>query len=506
MVLNMECSQNNRFINKIIRFEFFALALIFMGIVISIINFINNRSLWLDEAMLALNIVNRSTLELFKPLDMNQVAPIGFLLIEKLFCGFLGNDDWVLRIFPLISFFFSIPLFYILSCKIIAQKQFALYSTAIYALNPNLIRYSSEVKQYMSDVFICVIIMWFTCVFINTTEKRTTWLYSLIGVIAIWISNIAVLVLFTTGLYCLFQIHKQKRNYVDIMIPIFMWSVSFVVYYFIFINNHIHKIPMIIYWSKANAFLPYDIFSNEFLLSLISKIKIQIKLLGYGKFSAIPLIIVGIGLTYLSFKNKKIVYLFLFSSFIHLVVSYFKQYPFAPRLILYLIPLTILIFSAVLYYILQHVKNRLKVFAVCALFIPVVMLLYPNIKRLPIQIEEIKYSMQLLSERIKPNENVYIYYGAKPAFSFYKDKFVKSISDENIFFGSNFRNEPQMYRYEVSRLEDIDWIVFSHVYNFKERSMGSEEEILLEAFLENGYDIIKGKEFKGSSIYNVRAK
>ncbi|MBK8875589.1 MAG: hypothetical protein IPN13_17395 [Bacteroidetes bacterium] len=62
---------------------------IVVGVGLSILNFMNFRSLWLDEAMLALNIVNKSAMELLQPLDYNQVAPIGFLLIEKCFCNFI---------------------------------------------------------------------------------------------------------------------------------------------------------------------------------------------------------------------------------------------------------------------------------------------------------------------------------------------------------------------------------------------------------------------------------
>ena len=43
-----------------------------------------NHSLWIDEAFLALNVVYRTVPELCEPLDLNQGAPLGYLLLCKL--------------------------------------------------------------------------------------------------------------------------------------------------------------------------------------------------------------------------------------------------------------------------------------------------------------------------------------------------------------------------------------------------------------------------------------
>jgi hypothetical protein len=57
--------------------------IIFIGILLPIVQFIFNRSLWTDEATLALDIYNTSSLELLKPLNSGAVGPILFLLLEK---------------------------------------------------------------------------------------------------------------------------------------------------------------------------------------------------------------------------------------------------------------------------------------------------------------------------------------------------------------------------------------------------------------------------------------
>src|SRR5258708_7025864 len=71
-----------------------------------------NRSVWLDEAMLSLNIIEKSPLALFKTLGYNQMAPILFLLIEKFFTWLFGDGELALRLFPLISAILTLPLFF----------------------------------------------------------------------------------------------------------------------------------------------------------------------------------------------------------------------------------------------------------------------------------------------------------------------------------------------------------------------------------------------------------
>lgn len=51
--------------------KWIAVAFILTSIDMALINFINNRSLWIDEATLALNLVYNPWIELLKPLDYN---------------------------------------------------------------------------------------------------------------------------------------------------------------------------------------------------------------------------------------------------------------------------------------------------------------------------------------------------------------------------------------------------------------------------------------------------
>src|SRR5438128_2420097 len=68
------------------------------GMALRLLAYLRNPSLWIDEAMLALNVVGRDIGGMFAPLDWNQGAPVGYLLLAKV-CHFVGgSSEFALRL------------------------------------------------------------------------------------------------------------------------------------------------------------------------------------------------------------------------------------------------------------------------------------------------------------------------------------------------------------------------------------------------------------------------
>ena len=63
--------------------------IILLGIFLRSYLYFLNRSLWADEASLAINLVTRDFSELAQLLDYHQAAPVGFLFVEKFFITIL---------------------------------------------------------------------------------------------------------------------------------------------------------------------------------------------------------------------------------------------------------------------------------------------------------------------------------------------------------------------------------------------------------------------------------
>jgi len=122
-----------------------------IGAILRVLQFLHNRSLTEGEAPLAMNIVHRSYSELIQALDYIQPAPVGFSIIEKLFVEIFGNNEFALRLFPLIAGLVSLFLFLKLAKISISQKALPI-ALILFAVGDHLIYFSSEVKQYSSDV------------------------------------------------------------------------------------------------------------------------------------------------------------------------------------------------------------------------------------------------------------------------------------------------------------------------------------------------------------------
>ena len=243
-------------------------AVLLLGVTLSLVQFIYNRSLWRDEASLALNIINKNGLELLKPLDYMQVAPILFLQLEKLFSILLPNSEYGLRLLPLLCFWFSLYFFYGILKLTFKNYYTIIFALSLFVFNYNLIYYSSEVKQYICDVLVLTSIYYFT---LKSYKKEETKYYILgiLGCVSIYLSNVTPIILFSCGIYLFYNSLINKKIYFKHMaIVSFVWGITFLSYYYYFIHGHPTSDYMVTYWSNQNAFMPHNLFSADFYLFL----------------------------------------------------------------------------------------------------------------------------------------------------------------------------------------------------------------------------------------------
>ena len=129
-----------------------------LGVALRAKVYLAERSLWLDEAMLALNLCGRSFAGLLRPLDYDQGAPVGFLLLERLAVMLLGPNELALRLVPFLAAIAALVLV-ARFCRDHFGAGTAVLGVLLAAVLPALISYGGEAKQYSLDVAMALLIL-----------------------------------------------------------------------------------------------------------------------------------------------------------------------------------------------------------------------------------------------------------------------------------------------------------------------------------------------------------
>ncbi|HET9906311.1 MAG TPA: glycosyltransferase family 39 protein, partial [Anaerolineales bacterium] len=195
-----------------------------LGILLRVRQYLVNRSFWADEASLAFNLANRTFSGLAQPLDYHQGAPIGFLLIEKLAILLFGNNEYAMRLFPLIAGIIAIYLLYLLAKTYIGLS--GVFALLAFSVGWYLIYYASELKQYSSDVMIALLLVYLASKCIQEqAQARDFVVLGIIGAIAIWVSHPSVFVLAGVGLVLVIDkvTRKSEIPFAWILIMGLLW-------------------------------------------------------------------------------------------------------------------------------------------------------------------------------------------------------------------------------------------------------------------------------------------
>ena len=184
------------------------------GVVLRLLGYFRNRSLWFDEAAVATNIVERPLSGLFRPLEFHQGAPVGFLIVEKLLTSLMGPSEFVLRLLPLFCGLLTVFLAARIVQLYIDRSAIPL-AIALIALNPSLIYYSSEVKQYSSDALVTLLLLWmFVSLSQSDFSAKKIFAFGFMGAAAVWFSHPAAFLLASAAIVFLVSTRTEKQRFI----------------------------------------------------------------------------------------------------------------------------------------------------------------------------------------------------------------------------------------------------------------------------------------------------
>lgn len=336
----------------------FTLIAMLLGVLLRLRQYLFNRSLWLDEAMLGNNVVERGFHQLlFEPLTANQSAPPGFLLAARATAEWFGPYDWALRIFPLVAGILSILLAFLLARRELRSSVGRAAFVAFVALSPLLIFYSSEFKQYSSDAFFTLCIV---TAFSYRSSRYGTWVLAAAGFAALVCSLPAVFVAAAAGLLLLYEAVRSSRWRQTIIVGL-VWAAGAALHGLYVLHAGVDRPFMISWWGGRNGFAPVFIDSWRDLLwypRSIARLVYQafvaaypISPTGSSGWRPDPLQLFFLTAFILSViaavRTRRDVFILAAGAIVlTLAASALQIYPFSSRLLLFLVPLVLLLLAA----------------------------------------------------------------------------------------------------------------------------------------------------------------
>jgi hypothetical protein len=450
-----------------------------------------------------LNIVNKSFPELLKPLDYNQVTPIGFLFIEKLSVQLFGNNEYILRMFPFLCGIISMYLFFKIAKHLLGKEAF-LIALTLFSLSGYLISYSAEVKQYATDVtaslFLYVITVYFQSQRLKFTHIAS---FGIIGAIIIWFSHPSAFVLASIGI-CLSLFSLKRKEWIRIVqlsIVFTIWLLSFAIFYLITFHNdtstgNIENMQD----AWAGNFTPFSPTSLSDIRWFISTFFYIFKNPIGLHFAGIATLTGIIGCTSMFSKDKAWFFLLLSPVVITLIVSGFHLYPISGRLLLFIVPAVLLFIAEGAETIVNKTRHNFPIIGIILLCLllshPILEagynLMTHNIYRLR-PVEDIKPVMNYLKKWKKKGDILYLYHSSQFAFKYYAMQF--GFDDNEYIIGIYSKGTLGNYTKDLDKLRGNKrvWFVFSHVIE----SVGIDEEKFFLYYLDSAgkrIDYYKGDE------------
>jgi hypothetical protein len=131
--------------------------------------------LFLDEAFLSVNYLDRGPADLMGPLEYRQVCPLGFLWVQWAIQSLLGFSEYSLRLFPFLCGLASLVAFRYLAGLVLAGTG-RLLAVGIFSVAYPLVRYASQAKPYSGDVLVAVLLL-IAAVKWRADTPRQRWLW-----------------------------------------------------------------------------------------------------------------------------------------------------------------------------------------------------------------------------------------------------------------------------------------------------------------------------------------
>ena len=462
-------------------------ALLAYGVLTRLAQYLSHRSIWFDESLLVMNILERGYLELLTPLDNVQAAPPAFLLLTKLLTQLFGHSEYVLRLIPFLAGVGGLFLFAKLAGELVGRKALP-PALALLVMADRAMYYSAEVKQYSVELLATIVILLLaTKLYKRGYRLRETVVLGIAGGLAVWCAYPSVFVLAGAGaVLFIFAWMEKKELRVRAMTGLgaigVLWLASFALSY------HFVAGPA----SRNEAF--YVFFQDNFMpfppASLAdlgwyprTAIDLFCSTLGFSiPHAALLVLIIFAGAAYLwKTKRSRFALGLILTPLIFLAAaSALRYYPITDRLALFAAPLFCLIIGEGTYRVTAAFSRHSLVIPLVLAALLFSTLIFRSGSHLinPSVNEEAGPVIEYYLDNREPGDEIYVFHESYKVFEYYTYGLdVSYIAGGN--YGSYMLNS-QQYDEELRGLAGRGriWFLFSHdVIDEADFYRGSLDEI-----------------------------
>lgn len=464
----------------------FFIAIIIAGIYTSF--FMNgvNRSLWLDEAALAVSFTKRSLWELTgSSFEWLQSAPAGWLYIVKILAIVFGHTEYVLRIFSVLAYVGILVLLYVLGKKMFGMK-YPLAVSAFAASMTFLLQYSNVFKPYIADgLFVLLVLLFFYAYDIGRIDFVSL---SVVWAALIWFSNpvcfFAGGLIVSQGIFVL--VEKNWKKLKELIIVGVSIVVSFGINYFYWLREVAEGDGMQNYWDgRQFPLIPKSADDLRLAAKLVVEIYDH-----FGEWKHLILFLAPVAFIVAIVKKNKYVIGIYIGLLVCLFASYISMFPVQDRMWCFYYPLMTLI----AFYGLDAFVSKKKEITVTGVLIGVLCVAmvssndgirkYTKEANVYWSGEETNAQVEYIKNNIQSDEKVYVYYHSIPGFQFKNGYDTSSIGgyEDNVIYGETYFSASDDYEAELQKIYDAKkcYIMLSHT---------SESRIagLIEGTMGKGY-------------------
>lgn len=389
-----------------------------IGIILRIAIYMSDRCLWIDECMLALNITTRTWSGLLEPLDWNQGAPLGYLLLVKGITEWAGVSEESLRSVSLFCSLVGLVGFAVLSRRLLPGWA-AVGAIALYSASPGLVSYSAECKQYACDAAVTVGLL----LLAERLHRHWSWRamlgMTLGGMAALWFSHPAVFVLAGIGGSLLIKTLPQRQFHQCMFLALIglSWMLSFGLLYFLHLRHLVHNDYLQRYWQEH--FLPLTGIGTASWLWDHGLGWCAITVGHSGAIAGGGLAIWG---SFVFWRTRREWLILIFGIMgAALVAAAWGRYPLAGRMVLFLAPILILGMAAGGWSIWRMCTPRASIVAAFLLLTVLLSAVSQSLRecRFPSRSEEIRPLLEVVRQQWRSGDKVLVLRSALPAFLFY---------------------------------------------------------------------------------------